>query len=217
MEDSTLVLRQAISADVDQLTKLHMASFRPEEHVPVMLGERYVRATYRWLVEGKDAYALVSASGNKIAGVVGMCDIPFARPMFKACLGAFVLSLIQKPTLLFGTKLWKRLFRGSESSEIGKKIAHYPGVAQMTIGVVNAEFRGQGVFPALVEATKDFSRERGSRAIRAGVYKPNNASRRVFIKGGWIEMPELETSDTVFYMAYLDPTISAELERLASE
>lgn len=207
-EDGEIVIRLAAHADITDLIRLHLASFGPDDHVPVMLGERYVRATYQWLVGSEIAYALVADSGNGIAGVVGMCDVPFAKPMFVACLGEFVLSLLQKPGLLFGRRLWSRLFRGSGSSSISKAVVHYPGVAQMTIGAVDARFRGRGVFPALIEATKRYSRERGSRAIYAGVYKPNASSRRVFVKGGWFEASELETSDTVFYMAYLDPDIS---------
>jgi RimJ/RimL family protein N-acetyltransferase len=81
----------------------------------------------------------------------------------------------------------------------------------MTIGAVDSDFRGHGVFPALVEATKNYSKSRGSRAIRAGIYKTNQPSRRVFIKNGWFETPELQTSDTVFYVAYLDDLFQHEI------
>jgi hypothetical protein len=74
-----------------------------------------------------------------------------------------------------------------------------------------ASYRGNDVFPALIEATKTFSKARGSRAIRVGVYKTNTPCRRVFIKGGWTETPELETPDTVFYVAYLDADFPSEL------
>jgi len=40
-------IRLAGPADIGAMTWLHCISFRPEEHVPVMLGPRYVRATYR--------------------------------------------------------------------------------------------------------------------------------------------------------------------------
>jgi GNAT superfamily N-acetyltransferase len=84
-------------------------------------------------------------------------------------------------------------------------------MAQMTSGAVLADYRGNGVFPALVDATKSFSKARGSRAIRTGIYKANMSSRRVFIKCGWIETPELETSDTVSFVTYLDPDFQKEL------
>ena len=32
-------IRKATLQDIDDLTRLHCASFRPEEHVPMMLGE----------------------------------------------------------------------------------------------------------------------------------------------------------------------------------
>jgi hypothetical protein len=211
--DVAVKIRLATLDDVERLTEMHCASFQPEDHVPVMLGRRYVRATYRWLVTSREAYALVAEVGSTVAGVVGVCDRSFSSPMFKACLGEFVLSLVRNPTLLLSGKLWQRLYRrSSPATDKGALIAGYFGVAQMTIGVVDAGFRGKSIFPALIEATKSFSKSRGSRAIRGGIYKPNSSSRRVFVKGGWIETPDLETEDTVFYMAYLDPSLPDELQ-----
>jgi GNAT superfamily N-acetyltransferase len=131
--------------------------------------------------------------------------------MFKACLGEFVFSIARHPGLLLQGKLWQRLFRRPDVTLQGQHIADYPGMAQMTIGAVDASYRGQGVFPALVEASRTFSKKRGSRAIRAGIYKTNMPSRRVFIKSGWIETPALETADTVFYVSYIDPAFPIEL------
>jgi hypothetical protein len=207
----SVVVRLATLADLDDVTRLHMASFKPEDHVPVMLGSDYVRATYKWQISSPEAYTLVAELDGKIVGLVAVCDKPFTKPMFMASIGEFIRSLLRKPGLLFQSKLWERLFRHEGSSAKGDRLANYPGMAQMTIGAVDANCRGAGVFPALVEATKSFSKARGSRAIRAGIYKPNMPSRRVFIKGEWIETKDLETTDTVFYVAYLDPTLPAEL------
>lgn len=202
------VIRLAMPRDLEALTQLHCNSFAPEDHVPVMLGESYVRATYRWLVTSRQAYCLVADSGGRIIGLVAVCDGSFTRPVFFACLPEFVGSLLRSPGLAFRRKLWVRLFRRPDVSGESRGIADYPGFAQMTIGAVDREFRGAGVFPALVEATKAYSRDRGSRAIRAGIYKGNTPSRRVFIKGGWIETRQLETDDTVFYVHYIDPDFS---------
>jgi ribosomal protein S18 acetylase RimI-like enzyme len=209
--EQTFTLRLAESNDIDALTELHWESFRPEEHIPVMLGRRYVRAAYKWQVNSEQAYTLIAEADRKIVGLVAVCDGPFTLPMFKACVGEFVRSLVKTPSLLLKKKLWARLFRRPDVSRNSRKIADYPGFAQMTIGAVDANYRGNNVFPALVEATKTISKSRGSRAIRAGVYKNNTPSRRVFIKGGWIETPELETKDTVFYVAYLDPKFPDEI------
>jgi GNAT superfamily N-acetyltransferase len=169
-----------------------------------MLGKHYVRATYVWQITGKRSYVLVAEELGKIVGLIAVCDGPFTRPMFFACLPELIKSLVRSPGLLFQKKLWKRLFRRPDISKGNESIADYPGFAQMTIGVVDTEYRGMGVFPALVNATKIYSKTRGSKAIRAGIYKTNQPSRRVFIKGGWIETPELETIDTVFYVHYID-------------
>jgi hypothetical protein len=211
MKNADIRIRLAEIRDLDKLTDLHCASFKPEDHIPVMLGKRYVRATYKWLTTSPDAYTLVAEIDNRLVGLVAVCDKSFTKPMFMACLGEFILSIFSKPTLLFQVKLWARLFRHSDSSTKGEFIAVYPGMAQMTIGAVDANYRGKAIFPTLVEATKTYSKARGTRGIRAGIYKANESSRRVFIKGGWIETKELETPDTVFYVAYLDPTFPKEL------
>lgn len=211
MTENPISIRLATVGDVDALTELHYASFTPDEHVPVMLGKPYVRATYVWQTTGKRSYVLVAEELGKIVGLIAVCDGPFTRPMFMACLPELLRSLITHPTLIFKKKLWSRLFRRPDISVSSKKLADYPGFAQMTIGVVDENCRGKGVFPLLVAATKIYSKARGSRAIRAGIYKTNVPSRRVFIKGSWIEIPELQTPDTVFYVAYLDPLFMEEL------
>jgi GNAT superfamily N-acetyltransferase len=200
----SFLIRVATTEDIDRLTKLHCASLRPEDHILVMLGENYVRATYRWLITSSQAYCLVADMGQKVIGLVAVCDGSFTRPMFLACLPEFMISMIRSPRLIFQKKLWNRLLRRPDISKANQNIADFPGFAQLTIVAVDAKWRGAGIFPALVEAAKTHSRNRGSRAIRAGVYKLNQRSRRAFVKNGWIEMPELETNDTVLYVHYLD-------------
>jgi len=214
VQDAAFKIRKATLDDLEGLVDLHCVSFRPEDHVPMMLGRDYVRAAYRWKVCGRESYVLLAEAGGKIVGLVAVCDRSFSVPMFKACLAEFLRSLAIKPSLFLEKSLWQRLLRRPDGSDRrGDFISGYPGVAQMIIGAVDSGFRGKGVFPALIEATKEASRSRGSRAIRAGVYKSNASSRKTFIKGEWTETPELETSDTVFYMAYLDPDLPKELEK----
>ena len=205
-------IRRAQPSEIDRLTELHMSAFKPEDNIPVLLGRRYVRASYRWLVMGKRAYTLVAVAQDKIIGFVSVADSSFTKPMLRACLRQLLQSLALRPSLFFKKRLWQRLIRGEgNGTQMGRRIANYPRIAQLPIVVVDREFRGRGIFPALIEATKDISRSRGSRAIRAGVYKANRQSRRAFEKVGWVETPELETVDLVFYVAYLDPNLSKEL------
>lgn len=204
MAKDNFKIRLATKTDLEEITKLHSASFNPEDHVPFMLGWRYIKATYRWLVMSKKAYTLVATIENKIIGLVSVCDDSYAIPMFIACLPEFIISLILNPGLLVKRKLWARLLRRSIITKTGRNIDKQKGFAQMVIGAVASGYRGQGIFPSLVEATKLFSLERGSRAIRAGIYKTNSSSCKVFIKGGWEICPELETNDTVYYVTYLE-------------
>jgi len=205
-------IRQANLSDVDSLTELHMEAFTPEDNIPVLLGRRYVRATYRWLVKSKVTFTLVAVAQDRIIGLVAVADISFTKPMFRACIRQFLLCLVRKPSLLFRQRLWLRLIRGDKnSSPMARCIVKDKRIAQLTIVVVDREFRGQGVFPVLIDAAKELSRSRGSRAIRAGVYKANRQSRRAFEKVGWVEMPELETNNLVFYADFLDANIATEI------
>lgn len=211
MNEETII-RLAIDADLEKLTDIHCNSFSADDHIPVLFGRKYVKATYKWLVSSKIAYTLVAENNKKIVGLVAMCDSGFTRPMFIACIPEFMESILKKPSLLINKKLWNRLFRQPDiPSKIAKKIVKTCGVAQMTIGAVDSNFRGQSVFPKLISQTKQFSKLRGTRAIRAGVYKTNMPCRRAFEKDGWEEIGVLSTSDTVFFMAYLDVTIKNEL------
>ena len=205
----SFIIRRATIKDVDRLTDLHCASFGPEEHIPVMLGKDYVRATYRWLVKSNHAYCLVADAHPRIIGLVSVCDGSYTLPMFLACLPEFGIRLVRSPGLIFQKKLWGRLLRRPERSNANREIANITGSAQLIVIAVDATYRGIGIFPALTEAAKVFSKERGSVAIRAGVYKFNQASKKAFAKNGWIEMPEMETSDTVFYLCDLGPRASA--------
>ncbi len=83
---SDMVVRTATAGDIPALVKLHIACFRPEEQVPVMLGADYVRATYRWLLGSKSCYCLVATLNGRIVGLAGICDGPYAVPMLVACL-----------------------------------------------------------------------------------------------------------------------------------
>jgi GNAT superfamily N-acetyltransferase len=203
-------IRLATIKDINKLTDLHCKSFKPEEHVPMMLGRNYVNATYKWQVLSKDAYVLVAESEDTLVGLVAVCDGAFTKAMFTACLPELFISILLKPSRVFSKMLWKRLFRRPDMAKGAEALLDYPGFAQMTIGAVEKDFRGSGVFGELIEATKEYSRKRGSKAIRAGVYKRNNSSRRVFVKSGWAELPQLETEDTIFYVAAFDESFSKE-------
>lgn len=204
-------IRLATLDDVDGMTALHCASFTEASHVPMNFGSNYIRANYRWLVTSGQSYALLAVTEREILGLVAVCDRPFTKAMFLACLGEFCLALLRNPLLLGRLRLWRRLFRRPDANKKSRDVVDRPGFAQMTIGAVSEAARGRGVFPALIEATKEVSERRGSRAIRAGIYRGNTPSRRAFEKGGWSLVRELETDETVFYVSFLDDQFASEI------
>lgn len=196
-------IRLATSKDLDSITFLHCNSFTAQNHVPMIFGPKYVKATYKWLITSNKSYVLIATINDELAGVVSVCDGAFTKDMFLSCLPEFFLSVLANPTIIFNKLLWKRLYRKPESQE-NAELEKLPNFAQMTIGIVDSKFRGKGVFGELIEMTKVFSKERGSKLIRSGIYKINTSSRKTFINAGWPELTKIETEDTVFYGAFLD-------------
>lgn len=198
-------IRLADTKDIETLTQLHWASFKSEDHVPMLFGKNYIRAMYRWLITGSLTYTLVAECDKKVVGLVAVCDGSFTGPMFMACLRPLLLSLFRKPTLMFKKALWLRLFRRSDKKEEGlNEHANTFGEAQMVIAAVDAGYRGEGVFGRLIAETIKVSKKRGSKFIRAGVYKSNTPCRLTFEKGGWIESSFWSTPETVFYISDLN-------------
>ena len=117
-------IRLAQPSEVDRLIGLHMAAFKPENNIPVLLGRRYVRATYCWLVTSKQSYALIAADQDKIIGLVAVVDSSFTKPMFKACFRQLLWSLALRPSILFKKRLWQRFVQGEgNATQLGRKIA----------------------------------------------------------------------------------------------
>jgi len=206
-----VVVRPPRIDDIPALTDLHLACFGPDEHVPVLLGRDYIKASYQWLLNDEDCYSLVADLDGRIIGVVGVCDGPYTLSMFMACLPEMGRSFLRSPGLALEKRLWRRLTRQSADTEVSRKLAAEQEIAQVTIIAVDGANRSMGIFPALVDAVQARSRERGSRAIQSGVYKFNQPSRKAFTKVGWSETPELETNDTVFFLHYIDPQLPREL------
>lgn len=207
------IIRFAKPEDVARLTSLHCQTFTPEQHVPVVLGERFVTAVFNWVLQDKSTYAFVAEEDNRLIGYICACDHAYSSRMLIACLPDFILSLIRNPKL-FGSKLlWKRfLRREGYKNEKAKMIANHPRLTYIMFGAVDDSARGKGIYIQLYDAVKEYSVTRGARALRGDVYKLNAAIRRVKEKDHWVEIPELETSETVAYIYFLDQSMIDELD-----
>jgi|GEM_PF-885164 len=201
-------IRLASISDVEALTDLHCESFKPEDHVPLLLGRNYVKATYKWLVVSPKSYVLVAVLEDEIIGFTAVCDGAYVKAMFVACLPEFILSILSHPKRILNKLLWHRLFRKPVIEKKSDTQVNKRSFAQLTIVAVAKEFRGTGVFGELSQAVKEYSKHRGSKAICVGVYKKNQSSLRAFTKSDWVEMPDMETPDTVLLVANLDLIIS---------
>jgi hypothetical protein len=201
-------IRIANNSDLENLTILHCNSFTADNHIPMIFGKSFIKSNYKWLLNSGKSYVLVAEYKHEIIGLIAVSDIPFTRPMFLASCPQMLISLIRRPWIILNKKLWKRVFRLNNKTQSTRSILRAKGFAQMTIGAISNNHRGSGVFGMLVDAARINSKSRGSLAIRAGVYKVNTSSRKVFIKSNWQEFSQLETKDTVFYVTCYDKDFS---------
>lgn len=196
-------LKIAISDDLDKIVDLHLASFTSDEHIPVLIGRKYVKANYKWLLSHKNAFILIAKDNDRIIGLQSVSIGPFEIPMFLACLPALCYSMLTNPKLIVNKQLWKRLIRISNKLKPGKnkKTGKY---AHFIIGIVDADYRGKGVFSAVVNAAVQKCKENDCKIIYTGIYKNNLTTQRIFLKYGWKICPELETNETYYYCLNLE-------------
>ena len=195
-----LTMRLATRTDVDAMTALHMSSFSADDHLGALLGPGFVRASYLWHVTDSMAWVIVAELHGQVVGLLGMCDGPFTKRMLRGCSTAFAAALLRRPRLLADRRLWSRLVRTKATPAWVAQFCAEPGVAQMTIGAVDAKTRGHSVFPALIARCEVEGRARGLQAVRAGLYTQNVPCYRAFVKSGWTEVPELGSDDTTYFV-----------------
>jgi len=211
----SVTTRTATIADVQSMTSLHMASFRPGEHLGALLGPAFVRAYYMWHVTDDCAYAMVAELDGSLVGLLGMCDGPFTMRMLRGCRRAFAFAILRRPWLLVDRRMWSRVARAKASSRWVGEFCSTPGVAQMTIGAVDASARGHSVFPSLIKCCEEVSVARGIAAVRAGVYRGNTSCKRAFVKSNWAEVPELGSDETVFFVRVFSPELLKRFPQLS--
>jgi len=184
-------VRRATAADLDELVRLHLDCFGPDDHVAVLLGPGFVRAMYDWFLECRWVEQFVVVEGDRAVASMSVAERAYAGALFRRRWGALVAAVARRPGLLASRRLWRRLFRSS-AAPMPSDLAHVP------LAAVSSESRGRGLFAELVEACEAWARGRGFAAIGTFVYRGNDASRRAFEKRGWREVEELGTDETVF-------------------
>jgi GNAT superfamily N-acetyltransferase len=198
MLGNNYTLKIANSDDLEKIVDLHLASFTSDEHIPVLIGKQYVKASYKWLLSHKNAFILIARDNEKIIGLQSVSIGSFEIPMFIACLPALLYSMLTNPKLIINNKLWKRLIRILNRLKPGK-IKTHGKFAHFIIGIVDADYRGKGIFSAVVNAAVQKCKENNCKTIFTGIYKKNVTTQRIFLKYGWKNCPEMETNETYYY------------------
>lgn len=202
----TVPIRFATLDDTEDLLALHLRSFTPEKHLAVRLGESYMRAVYRWFIASDETFTIVAEENGKILGFTTICDRSYNRPMLRATWSHALAALLKRPLMAFHRDLAGRflvnVFRkrgvGEGNSSQEKDVAHLAFIA------VSPEARGKGVGASILYFGKSETFKRNRKALRAGVYKQNIASIRMFSKCGFSEVLGIDTPKVLFMETPLD-------------
>jgi ribosomal protein S18 acetylase RimI-like enzyme len=191
----------ASPADVDALVALYLKCFTKESSLAYSLGESFMRAAFEWFVTDAQAYVLVARHGKGIVGFTALAEKPFNLPMLRAGKWEAIKSLIWKPWLALQPRLLLHVFRKAlllRRNHTTDKIAHIAFTA------VEPQLQISGIGKALKKETIRVCCERGMTRIVTGVRRNNLGGRALNESFGFVEVPELSTSDLIYLELDLD-------------
>lgn len=192
-------IRLANLSDLKPLIDLHLRCFTKHEHLAVRLGASYIHAVYHWFITSSDTFTLVAEYSGKIVGLTTVCDRSYNGLMLRNTLKQFIIAVFKRPFAIFHWEFLSRLINLISRRGESGQLDHYENdVSHLAFIAVDGSMRGKGVGVRLLEEAKSISLERGFPRMRAGVYKQNSASIRMFAKAGYQIVPDLETSRTHF-------------------
>jgi len=197
-------IRRAKLSDLDQLVDLHYVCFEPDEHLAMRFGKSFIRAAYKWFITSEETFAILAEVENEVVGLTTVCDSPYNGPMLRNCLREAIVGLLTHPWLIFHAEIFNRIIDlFIKKQDVGELTEDQSDVAHLAFIAAHPDCRGRGIGSMLLNESKQIALKRGKRFHRAGVYKVNIASQRMFKKCGHVKVPSLETKRTVFMQAEL--------------
>jgi ribosomal protein S18 acetylase RimI-like enzyme len=191
----------ATPEDVDALVSIHFKCFSKESSLAFSLGESFMRAAFEWFVTDAQTYVLVARQGNDVVGFTALAEKPFNIPMLRAGKWEALHRLIRKPWLALQPELLTHLLHKAllhRKNRPAKKVAHIAFTA------VEPQLQGLGIGKALKKETIRICRERGMTRIVTGVRRKNLGGRALNESVGFVEVPELSTSELSYLILDLD-------------
>ena len=205
MKSSEVEIRRAKLSDLNALVSLHYACFEPDEHLAMRFGKPFIRASYKWFITSKETFTILAEVDNKVVGLTTVCDSPYNGPMLRNCLREAIMGLLTHPWLIFHPEIFNRIINlFIKKQDVGELTEDRPDVAHLAFIAAHPDCRGRGIGSSLLNESMRITLRRGKHFHRAGVYKENIASQRMFEKCGHVEVPKLETKRTIFMQAELN-------------
>ena len=201
MNINDLPITFATPGDVDALVALHVRCFSKGTSLALSLGESFMHAAFEWFVTDAQTYVLVARQEKEIVGYTALAEKPFNVPMLRAGKREALKKLLRKPWLALQPELLRHVFRKAflfRKDHSSAKIAHIAFTA------VEPHLQGLGIGKALKKEAIRLCRERGMTRIVTGVRRNNLRGRALNASAGFIEVPELSTSDLSYFRLDLD-------------
>ncbi len=109
------------------------------------------------------------------------------------------------PGLIFDRSFINRIFDlFTRKQDVGEISGDQPNVAHLAYIAAHPDYQGRRIGSILLNESKRIAAERGKLYHRAGVYKKNTASQRMFEKCGHVKLVDLEMKYVVFMQAELN-------------
>ncbi len=206
--ESTILIKQGDFSDLDQLAELHYTCFKSHENIAVNFGKNFVRAVYKWFLTSEITYTIVATVEDQVVGLTTVCDSPYIIPMFKNCLLDAIIGIITHPAVLYDRSFINQVIgycvRKPYVSMIDENNLE---IAYLAYIAVHPDYQGQRIGSKLLIESKRIAAERGKFYHRAGIYKHNIASQRMFENCGHIILKDQGTKDIVLMQAKIKDNV----------
>ncbi len=204
MDTKEFLFRLGTLEDLDQLVDLHYKSFTPDFHLAMVLGKRFIRRSYHWFLTSENAFVWLAEYNNQVVSMTTISDIPYNRPMLKHSFFAATLGLLGNPGILFHKEIRSRLYRLiTGKREVMELQEDSHEIAYLAFIATDSSMRGTGLGSKILNSSEDICLKRNKTFIRAGVYRQNIASIKMFTKVGYKKVENIKNREIDYYQKYI--------------
>ena len=205
MKESDILIIEANKQLLDKVVECHFNCFNSQTNFSMILGQEFVRMTYKFFLDDKISFGFVAFYNDEIVGFIFCRSDYFVDALnhYKPRKISFLKSLIKNPLLLFNRQLLFKCiqlaFLPKTKVNLNKAPSHIDGkVATLSsIAVLNMP-KSSIISKKLTEVAEQKIKEEGKLIFRAGTRFSNKKAIAFFKKRGFSIDPIISNKNTVF-------------------